>query len=709
MKQNRGFRGRDFRNSPAAGRSNPNQRYEERWTGAVEQVKGNQLQETVIRPEELLYIGVSASFDASHSGSVLYSKSDGLDNFNAPVYSKRVVKKGELTNEYDYIGYSFKLPRKGTHVFMVGMRPNHEAFGLDDGTVEGQRCEWEEFCNCTLGFYVNGTTLQIYGLSAVYTFSSWEANDKLEQRYYRDGTITFLRNGVAEYSSTATGFSNMGPQVAERFDSTVYWGWKNCEYAGFQIAIRTTTPDEPFIYDLRCTGNSEVRLPFQDLFNLPTSSLKMRPAGTGAVTGSDAQGITFVKRTSGTGWTAGFKSDVLFDPAFGGDIVYCEVSKSLGGDQLMVAGLCDDDADPSTTNWYNDNSLRGAVFNGDSSNTKFNTVYKGGVLNAESSYKIHASGSVKFARVFKRESNSGWQVDDKDYLSSILFYHPNGTQLDSVSQDWIPICYSVGANANSNYRARYAIAYKDCPSEGAIHKITYATSSRAGFRNDYSTNFDGSNDFVDLGNSLNSSFELGDSFSVSAWIKFNDTTTDRTIVANLDSGTKGFQLRLRPTEQVRFGIAQTPSVYGVVDTSVLATGKWHHVVGTYDGTNVTGLKVYANGNLDTGALDSAGTILDITNTETIKIGKYAGGQFYAANIDEVSLFNKELSSSEITALYNGGVPSDITSHDGLIGWWRMGDGANYPTIPDASSNSNDGTMTNMAQNDIEPDVPGKPL
>ena len=104
MKQNRGFKGRDFRNSPAAGRSNPSERYEDRLTGAVEQLKGNILQETVIRPEELLYIGVSASFDASHSGSVLYSKSDGTDSFTAPVYSKRVVKKGELTREYDYIG-----------------------------------------------------------------------------------------------------------------------------------------------------------------------------------------------------------------------------------------------------------------------------------------------------------------------------------------------------------------------------------------------------------------------------------------------------------------------------------------------------------------------------------------------------------------------------------------------------------------------------
>ena len=101
--------------------------------------------------------------------------------------------------------------------------------------------------------------------------------------------------------------------------------------------------------------------------------------------------------------------------------------------------------------------------------------------------------------------------------------------------------------------------------------------------NYYSVDFDGTDDYVDLGTELNSMFELGDSFSISAWIKFGNTATDRTIVSNLTSGTKGFQLRLRPTEQVRWGIAQTPSVYGVVDTSVLAIDTWHHIVATYDG------------------------------------------------------------------------------------------------------------------------------
>ena len=83
--------------------------------------------------------------------------------------------------------------------------------------------------------------------------------------------------------------------------------------------------------------------------------------------------------------------------------------------------------------------------------------------------------------------------------------------------------------------------------------------------------------------------------------------------------------------------------------------------------------------------------------------------FYSDIIqDEFSVFNKVLSSSEVSTLYNSGVPTDVTEISGCQGWWRNGDptvtGA-YPTISDDSANSNDGTMTNMASNDIITDVP----
>ena len=77
-------------------------------------------------------------------------------------------------------------------------------------------------------------------------------------------------------------------------------------------------------------------------------------------------------------------------------------------------------------------------------------------------------------------------------------------------------------------------------------------------------------------------------------------------------------------------------------------------------------------------------------------------------MDEVALFDDELSLAQIQNIYNSGTPTDLSSESYLLGYWRNGDptgtGA-YPTIVDQSSNSNDGTMNNMSSSDIVTDVP----
>jgi len=47
-----------------------------------------------------------------------------------------------------------------------------------------------------------------------------------------------------------------------------------------------------------------------------------------------------------------------------------------------------------------------------------------------------------------------------------------------------------------------------------------------------------------------------------------------------------------------------------------------------------------------------------------------------AKIDEPAVWDKELTAAEITELYNGGTPFDLTQHSAasnLVSWWRMGD------------------------------------
>ena len=92
-----------------------------------------------------------------------------------------------------------------------------------------------------------------------------------------------------------------------------------------------------------------------------------------------------------------------------------------------------------------------------------------------------------------------------------------------------------------------------------------------------------------------------------------------------------------------------------------------------------------------------------------------GEHFFEGNIDEGSVWDTDLDAAELLAVYNSGIPIDLLADSGayvrksnLQGWWRMGDTEGqsvFPTITDASSNSNDGTMTNMDAADINTDIP----
>ena len=84
--------------------------------------------------------------------------------------------------------------------------------------------------------------------------------------------------------------------------------------------------------------------------------------------------------------------------------------------------------------------------------------------------------------------------------------------------------------------------------------------------------------------------------------------------------------------------------------------------------------------------------------------------YWTGNIDELSLFNKELDSTEVSTLYNDGLPFNPKPLANMIGYWKMGDGgivgdpiATFPTIVDETGNNN-GTMTNMTSTDFVANV-----
>jgi len=86
----------------------------------------------------------------------------------------------------------------------------------------------------------------------------------------------------------------------------------------------------------------------------------------------------------------------------------------------------------------------------------------------------------------------------------------------------------------------------------------------------------------------------------------------------------------------------------VLTNSELSTGQWYHLCGTSNGT----VKLYLNGVLQTQTATLSGGIKDIVNS-SLFIGRFGrNNSFFNGKIDEVLLFNRDLSANEIKALYN---------------------------------------------------------
>ena len=161
-----------------------------------------------------------------------------------------------------------------------------------------------------------------------------------------------------------------------------------------------------------------------------------------------------------------------------------------------------------------------------------------------------------------------------------------------------------------------------------------------------------------------------------------------------------------------FEVRNGALTYGYFDYSTVVTaGTWFHCACVFNGSGATDadkLKVYING--AEVSLSYNGTLPTTTNATqgNFRIGDNDGwNQEWLGSIDEVAIFSTNLSSSDISSIYNSGEPADLTSFS-PVSWWRMGEDATFNTnwsLPDNGSESNTGTSANMDLADLEGDAP----
>ena len=233
------------------------------------------------------------------------------------------------------------------------------------------------------------------------------------------------------------------------------------------------------------------------------------------------------------------------------------------------------------------------------------------------------------------------------------------------------------------------------------------------YENLYSMSFDGVDDYLDLGSSsvlTPNSSGANRGYSVSFWAKAGTSKH----LFSTESGNQVWCVT-RYTGQINFYFYGDNNV-GIyqrfqIDDNI-ADGNWHNYIFTFDlGSTSSSIVAYLDGvqktNGSGGTYFSAGTWSAVTSNGNLRLG-YGGGGYSVSEQDELAIFDDVLTAAQVTAIYNSGSPDDLASIPYLVGYWRMGDPngtSSYPTITDDSTNSNNGTMTNMVSSNITTNVP----
>lgn len=192
---------------------------------------------------------------------------------------------------------------------------------------------------------------------------------------------------------------------------------------------------------------------------------------------------------------------------------------------------------------------------------------------------------------------------------------------------------------------------------------------------------DGVDDYIDVGQGFNL-----DAMTLDAWV-FIDPVTNighRRIISKDNVGLNGprklFTLKTSAPNisgndgRAAFGVCASvtgdtcaPNVADAIEAPTALTAGWHHLAAVRDPAAgrfelyVDGVRVASKpGEL----LAASGPVDSVANTVIGQVGPQYNGEFFQGLIDEVEIYNRGLSASEIQAIFDAGAAGKCKDEDG---------------------------------------------
>lgn len=175
----------------------------------------------------------------------------------------------------------------------------------------------------------------------------------------------------------------------------------------------------------------------------------------------------------------------------------------------------------------------------------------------------------------------------------------------------------------------------------------------AGINNNVES-FDG-NGYIETADSISLDFGTGD-FSIAFWIK--TTKAYQTIFDKRGSNPSGYSeagyhamvysgvplLQINDPEKGLYNYYST-------QTMRIDDGEWHYVAFSIDRDSITGVKTYIDGTL-AAQYNATYRTGNISNTANLLFGKHKNGSIeLKGSLDEFMIFNKAITSTEVSSLY----------------------------------------------------------
>jgi hypothetical protein len=200
--------------------------------------------------------------------------------------------------------------------------------------------------------------------------------------------------------------------------------------------------------------------------------------------------------------------------------------------------------------------------------------------------------------------------------------------------------------------------------------------------------FDGLDDYVDIGDPPDGSLDFGDAdFTLSTWFKTSMTATGF-FVCKRAKFYPGYDFYIEEGGEIFARIADGSSVPDARTTETFNDDLWHHAAAVYDRDGV--IRIYVDGvnKASSGTITGIGSI---NNSEPFTIAdRNDPGYHYYFNglIDDVRVYDRALSAQEIQMSMH--VPLE-GNEPNLVGYWDFDEGEGQ-VAHDTSGNGNDGQL-----------------